>query len=57
MFTGTSYLSLVSINRLDSDIEVTFQKEFAYTPSPWLTRICFTQISLTRIFQKSPFLT
>ena len=27
------------------------------TPSPWLTRIRFTRISLTRIFKKFPFLT
>ena len=27
------------------------------TPSPWLTRICFTRISLTRIFKEFPFLT
>ena len=27
------------------------------TPSPWLTRIHFTRISLTRIFKKFPFLT
>ena len=28
-----------------------------FTPSPWLTRICFTRISLIRIFKKFPFLT
>ena len=27
------------------------------TPSPWLTQIRFTRISLTRIFKKFPFLT
>ena len=27
------------------------------TPSPWLTRICFTLISLTHIFKMFPFLT
>ena len=27
------------------------------TPSPWLTRILFTQISLKPIFKKFPFLT
>ena len=27
------------------------------TPSPWLTRIHFTRISLTRIFKKFQFLT
>ena len=27
------------------------------TPSPWLTRIWFTRISLTHIFKKFPFLT
>ena len=27
------------------------------TPSPWLTRIRFTRISLTRILKKFPFLT
>ena len=30
---------------------------FWNTPSPWLTRIRFTRISLTRIFKKFPFLT
>ena len=29
----------------------------SYTPSPWLTRIRFTRISLTHIFKKFPFLT
>ena len=28
-----------------------------HTPSPWLTRIRFTRISLTPIFKKFPFLT
>ena len=28
-----------------------------HTPSPWLTWICFTRISLTCIFKKFPFLT
>ena len=27
------------------------------TPTPWLTRIRFTQISLTRLFKRVPFLT
>ena len=27
---------------------------FNSTPTPWLTRICFTQISLTRLFKKIP---
>ena len=27
------------------------------TPTPWLTRIRFTQISLTRLFKRFPFLT
>ena len=28
-----------------------------YTPSPWLTQIRLTRISLARIFKKFPFLT
>ena len=31
--------------------------KYTSTPSPWLTRIRFTRISLTRIFKKFPFLT
>ena len=29
---------------------------FKGTPTPRLTRICFTQISLTRLFKRFPFL-
>ena len=28
-----------------------------FTPTPWLMRICFTRISLTRLFKRFPFLT
>ena len=34
-----------------------YEGSFENTPSPWLTRIRFTRISLTRIFKKFPFLT
>ena len=38
-------------------ISVTHTVYVEDTPSPWLTRIRFKQISLTRIFKKLPFLT
>ena len=40
-----------------SSVEIYRQVKLLRTPSPWLTRIRFTQISQTRIYKKFPFLT
>ena len=37
--------------------QIKHDSDFQSTPSPWLTRIRLTRISLTRIFKKFPFLT
>ena len=51
-FTNTHFLK-VPIPHLTR----TMKQKLICTPSPWLTRICLTRISLTRIFKKFPFLT
>ena len=49
-----SYCGLVDARISASEKDL---PEDCCTPSPWLTRICLTRISLTRIFKKFPFLT
>ena len=51
-----SKMLLPKIIWLFYNLDMINYKQLQHTPSPWLTRICFTLISLTRIFKKIPFL-